>query len=976
MSRKFTFAFFSKSLFCFCFVTVFLYSCVDKDYDIDSMDDISKEITIASDGIEAPILQKSRKTIESLIGDDADDYLSVGEDGVYVLGYGDSISATIDDLKIDPITDFVPEITPHVVRLSEDDIQLPAEVHMNAVMSSFDVNIPNFDIERMTEIPEVSSSSSVKLPDGLLAGTVINPQSTPTLTLTVEDYSEISVNALLPDEVSYVSRVEFGSTDDGSLVTMSLDIANLADVYGGGTVKQLVVTYPAGYELGLANTYDGKASVSKGAASQTNNIFILSDYSFAVSQPLQVELYMKWVDLTAACVSDGSLVVDDTIQYDLEFALNTKAGTIGSGKNPELSIHIQPEFRDALVVSKDFSFEVSNLERDFSYDVTGVSPDIKTVSYIALQGDNKFTLKASDLNLPFVDADFDVNVALPEILNFEPSQYISAGNILTVPFSVLKQGLDLDLKSINFGNTGKGEVSNGTIPIRETLRINIEHTFPSATYRLSEVVPAMGTQTCSIEISDLDLFIDRVSCVFVLNSISSDVDATEQFTYDMELPKEIKSIDRLYIETTDGDNVIAEVKFRIDDSPVDKVYIDNFVMTLPDFFCISGDDVKYDNTIEISRREIQAQTGGEVFLTAFEISGLKNVPVEDGHMNIDEVISLKGTVRTIEGEIIEGLNSDITVTPMLSIPDISVVKFEGKVDVDINDYIDAPSIDLGDITDELSDISLGVVNPNLTVAVSNPVGIAFLGNIILHPFDKNGNPMTDVVIGDVRIEGADENGNAVTKLYITPLEGSSKPGYDTYYTPGLLDLIHNLPSKIDLDLQVSLDDSQTHSLWLDRDYLLDVAYDFNVPLRLDETTLIHYQDDIDLEDAFEDVSGKGIRVESLKVILKAKSDIPLALTLVADFRDQDGNTVDGVDFQIKGTVAGYNPATDGDAKVSELSAEVKLRDGDVDLLKSVRQLHLDVSGTSSSDIGLRPEQYIEVSGYVQARRISADLDKF
>ncbi|UKI38952.1 MAG: hypothetical protein L6V35_06665 [Alistipes putredinis] len=90
----------------------------------------------------------------------------------------------------------------------------------------------------------------------------------------------MSVSAELEDEVAYVKRVEFGATDAGELVTVYLDAGSLTPVCEGGTVESLTITFPAGYELGLADTYKGKAALSKSAGSQTDNVFTMSGYTF------------------------------------------------------------------------------------------------------------------------------------------------------------------------------------------------------------------------------------------------------------------------------------------------------------------------------------------------------------------------------------------------------------------------------------------------------------------------------------------------------------------------------------------------------------------------------------------------------------------------------------------------------------------------------------------------------------------------
>ncbi len=953
--------------------TAFFSSCVDKDYDLDSIDDISKEVTLAPEGIVAPILARSRQTIDLLLGDNAGDYLTVGDDGVYHLSYGDSVTAKIEDLVIDPITDLVPELESRRLHLSAEDIELPAYVRMNEVRSSFDVDIPDFDMAKSIDMEDVKVASKVGLPDGYGAGMSVNAGLVPGLTLSVKDNSVINVKAELADEVSYVQRVEFGATEAGSLVSFYLEVGNLSPVYAGGTIKSLTVNFPAGYELGLAEDYGGKATLSKGASSSTFNVFQLKDYSLSASQPVKVDLYMKYVELQPSSVQNGVLSVKDEISYDFNFEMKTKSGTVAAGQGPQLGMEIKPVFRDAVVATKDFHFSVEDSEREFSYDISGISSDIKRIDYVALSGKNTFNVKASPLDLPFEGADFKVNVALPQVLMFEQSPYILSGNVLSVPMSELERGVDLSLVGINLRGSAHGDVDDGVMSLSEKLKINVSHTVPSGIYRLSDIAGALGRRTCDVRVGAMELNIDRAGCVFVLGSISSDIDVTERFDYSMKIPGEIKSIDRLYIESVAGDKVLAQVKISVSDSPVDEVYVENLTVSLPDMLLISGPDVE-GSSVRIDKRRIAARSG-MVEIAEFEIAGLKNLPVKDGYISIDDEISVVGTVRTVDGEVIDGLSGDVMLTPVISVPDIKVVKFEGRVDLDLKDYVKSPSVDLSDLTDKLSDVSIGVVDPSLRLSITNPLGIALRGDVVLHPKDRDGKPMNDVSVRNVLIAGADDSGAALTRIFITPLQDAAMAGYDTYRAPELLDLLRNLPSAIDVDLQMSLDDSRTHCIYLDRDYVFDVDYSVDVPLRLDSTTRIAYSEDLKLDGLFDDILDKGIKVESVKLCLEVHSTVPLALELSAELTDDNGDAVDGVDFSLKGSLDGYDAGKDGREKVSVISAELKMRDGNLDHLVWAKRLHLSVCGTSASVSGLRPEQYIEIGGYAEARRISVDIDK-
>ncbi|UKI38954.1 MAG: hypothetical protein L6V35_06675 [Alistipes putredinis] len=133
----------------------------------------------------------------------------------------------------------------------------------------------------------------------------------------------------------------------------------------------------------------------------------------------------------------------------------------------------------------------------------------------------------------------------------------------------------------------------------------------------------MGKQTCDITVSTSELTIDRASCVFWLKKHFVRFGCfRKKFEYSLDLPSEIKRIDRLYIETVSGGRVSAEVKFSIKDSPVENIYVENLVITLPDVIMLSGEDV-VDNRIEISGRQLPARETGEVLLSKFDITGLK-----------------------------------------------------------------------------------------------------------------------------------------------------------------------------------------------------------------------------------------------------------------------------------------------------------------------------------------------------------------
>ena len=443
----------------------------------------------------------------------------------------------------------------------------------------------------------------------------------------------------------------------------------------------------------------------------------------------------------------------------------------------------------------------------------------------------------------------------------------------------------------------------------------------------------------------------QIEVVFEAN-----INTTEQFNVNTELPAEVKDVKSVKITDYNHQTLQTELSIDISGMPdfLPRLYLAGVELEFPevlDFGVVeSGEIVRNGSSIFISKVIELNQGSGHIGIPV-TVYGLINPNIENGSVILTDDIVLRGKVyadkQTIGIEDLE--NTTVSVQPnlKLSTPQIRIAGVAGTIvpNVDIN-----TSVSLSDLPDFLKEegTSLEVKDLSLNLQVQNPIEAPIFTRLEIKPLDKNGQVVNNnVVTLALKIAGGQKSSFNINRNSPEILSGS------------LTALLNTIPDQIDLKVtEVKVEsetDDQTIALGKE-DYTIDIDYDINVPLEFDNLR-IFYNDTIDnLSEDLGDISDK---VKHLELNVVVDNAIPLGLNLSITPRDEAGELLTGLslpeNIEIKA-------APNSDGAIQSTGVTLTIREESENALQMLDKLELKIEGRNqeSNDITLRPDQFIVV----------------
>ena len=443
----------------------------------------------------------------------------------------------------------------------------------------------------------------------------------------------------------------------------------------------------------------------------------------------------------------------------------------------------------------------------------------------------------------------------------------------------------------------------------------------------------------------------QIEVVFEAN-----INTTEQFNVNTELPAEVKDVKSVKITDYNHQTLQTELSIDISGMPdfLPRLYLAGVELELPevlDFGVVeSGEIVRDGSSIFISKVIELNQGSGHIGIPV-TVYGLINPNIENGSVILTDDIVLRGKVyadkQTIGIEDLE--NTTVSVQPnlKLSTPQIRIAGVAGTIvpNVDIN-----TSVSLSDLPDFLKEegTSLEVKDLSLNLQVQNPIEAPIFTRFEIKPLDKNGQVVdNNVVTLALKIAGGQKSSFNINRNSPEILSGS------------LTALLNTIPDQIDLKVtEVKVEsetDDQTIALGKE-DYTIDIDYDINVPLEFDNLR-IFYNDTIDnLSEDLGDISDK---VKHLELNVVVDNAIPLGLNLSITPRDEAGELLTGLslpeNIEIKA-------APNSDGAIQSTGVSLTIKEESENALQMLDKLELKIEGRNqeSNDITLRPDQFIVV----------------
>lgn len=944
--------------------TLAFASCVDDAYDLS---DISLKMTLGADGVTLPLGKIEQRTVDSLIADKNIGNL-VAEDGVYAYRLDSTIFETIDAIEVDPIRNVFPEIDPYLFSFSES--ALPETFSVKGVDNRTSFALPSLGFgNKALDGVDIATPLSA---DKYIGTTVPAGQPIELPSLDEQDYLAFTVDEI-PDDIGAVRRLWFRGPGFGTLIRMHFTLGALAEAVDGGRVS-FELTLPSTYGLQLVDTYGGTASVSGGTLR-------VEDYPLTDGS---VSFVFYLIDRTVdeAISADRTLDIRDEIRYKFSYSGTSNGNRVPAGDEPLFSLEIIPVVADAEVVTNRIVSEPTTTDFDVPIEVEGLDA-VTRVDYVAFTDDasNVLVLNASHSDIP-LRSDVRVCIYFPETYVFAPGVEGLDGHVMTTTLERLASagGVSLPLEGIRFEGD-EAVVRDGVLRAERTIEAVVMPDFPSGTYRLSEIGTADEVQV-DFSMRDTELKIDPERCEMTVG-FTEPIDIVQEIDETFDVPAEVAAISFAAVCDGDtGETATVAVSLEIEDLTVDELYFDDIDIMLPPFLEVDHPDYDAEtHTVHVDRVKYE---GRRTTIARIPVAGVKDVPVSgnaDGKTAaLAGEVRIKAAVNVPDGTDMDGVASEtITLLPEVSLPTLEITHVTGTVDLDLKKYLEPTAIDLSDIRESLGEqnIEINLVAPQIALAVSNPVGIVMVGDIVMQPYDFSDRKLDPIVVRDVRVEAAEGDDPRITRLYITDAEAAPE-GYTLCRVEDLSNLVKIIPSKIDVEFDLHVDDAEEQSFAVTgEDYPFDVDYSIRIPLEFRDGASVDYTDTEDVDDTFEDIGDYDITAEDILIELNARSTLPLTLRLSAEFLDADGGRLDDIEAAVDGEVEGYDPASELEYRESQIHIRMNIEKGEIQRLRKVAKIRYRFTGEAvGAGAALKPDQYLSADmKLILKKGITFDLDE-
>ncbi len=410
-----------------------------------------------------------------------------------------------------------------------------------------------------------------------------------------------------------------------------------------------------------------------------------------------------------------------------------------------------------------------------------------------------------------------------------------------------------------------------------------------------------------------------------------------------DVPAELVSINRIDLYDT-------KINMQLDASDLPEmgssVLTVDLKVQLPDIIHVIGADE--NGIVKISG---QVDENGMINLAPIEISHLDLNGIDLKKDGISCNVTIDGSVKLTDAtiDIDEVLNKDLEVSFKANMKNIQIEKILGKVDYAVDPIIQ--EIDLSGFSSMLGDTTSGMnatldfCHAHLAFEILTNLGVPVDANIELIPY-YNGKADKDKTISTsltLKPSESADNVNA-TRYFIAQDDKRCPEGY-TFIKANILDLIKNIPDKLELRLNANTDSKTECILEPMADYILEANYAFELPLEFGEEFEVVFKTELTgIPSIVGDVLSMGNKV---KLAGTFENGLPLGLDLKLNFIDSNGNHIpieDGACVQY------IKPcAPDASAVTTDLNILVALKEG---VQADITTLELEFNASPGDVVGV------------------------
>lgn len=860
-----------------------------------------------------------------------------------------------------------------------------------------DTTINGIEIPTIRETITVKGSESpIKVPNTTLAVTI------PTVTTSCGFvYNSFPADV---EKINYITFANPGSSNPsmGQLIQFDIDLKEVDNMFFDPQyrIKNLTIEFPTSFELKEDPNYQyngqvinkNKFVVTMGADQKLPVQLISGGHTVDPAHPtvIPVSFYLQRANLNQGPdVPNGTVMTfNGDVKYDVEFEIKGVPNLIGS-KDIDMSMGI-----DEKISLNDMSVNTKRKIVDFNPGVVSSTISVDGLDDVSMVNNIFFNSNKSKIFLSISNIDIDpfnidvsnIRIDFPSMYHFLSTCTDSQGNTLgkwnanslTLLPGAIGKTVELKLSYLELNRTVDASYALN-IPSEIMYSGNVEIA-PKQGLSLNDL-GSLGDKECKIEVSGN---LDIKSAEVVTSVINTKIADSTVISIDEKVDDALILVKN--VDLINDANVGFKMKFEGMPSSIDSLKMRNFVVEFPSFINLNyiGTDtkrirIKGNKLIingTIKRNELSSSGTGFV-ISGLAVSGMSfSTPLRTIEKSGDRYLSIKdskvhfsGDVRVENQSVSSDELNNIMITPTVSIGDLRIKSFIGKVFPKIDPIHESVSLDLDDDMDFLQNgaNSLALSDPQILLKLTSTFSVPVNLNLSLSSKESDGtyigrNIKPDNGIITLPACPRDQENNTTT-IVIYKNDRVVPVSNDSIFVQmsRLSDLMTTIPDSIIFNLEAKADTSMTdvaqfHYADITKELSVSGSYDVTIPLKFD-SLYIEYNDTInEMAKDLEDFADKVTNLH-MKLVADVYSTVPLGVEVSAVPLDLSGEEItSGITISSCKIAAG----TEENAVMSELNLDVMVTDGKLSILDGLIIKAVCKADQTENGTALRSDEYLEI----------------
>lgn len=424
-------------------------SCVNNAYDLDNL---SKEVTIGGNPTIVPLGYLDNKTIAELLGDQVIEGFEIDENGNLLFSYaGENSSVEMDSIA----SSFEIPVVDNPIKANYPNF----DIKMNGVImeDARDVAVSGLDNYKVVGGDDADHNIPADGQRHVFSGTAHN----------LLDGDNLHLSFTVPEQVNKVTEVLFLDLEDGHYgapMHIVMNLNDLASINNGGEMEVSIKMTGGDFRMLDAN--------NKEVCLGTD--YVATCPIVAGAESVDFAIYFESILIDEELDEDRRLDVPLTLEYDVKFSIDAKAGDFRYEQQPSVDLYADFEYCDAMVdTNPAVKLIECQVEDGNPIEIKGLPEQLKRVNKVDIEQNDKAKLCLFVHGMEWMEenGDFvDVEITLPEFLVLhkiagEDYTLDTNTNVLKASITRLEEGVYVGVDAMDFGEEGKIPDENGDMEL-------------------------------------------------------------------------------------------------------------------------------------------------------------------------------------------------------------------------------------------------------------------------------------------------------------------------------------------------------------------------------------------------------------------------------------------------------------------------------------------------------------------------------